>query len=84
MVKEFIISPKQVLREYNAGFDSGTWQKKDSNNPLIQENINVKVPSGLKSEFPLVKAYWQGYYDAWQGWHRNPNYTMDSKPPWPK
>ena len=88
----FVVSPKQVLKEYNAGFDSGTKDKAALQNDstpanirfLINENVRTKMLSGIKDGVPLVRAYWQGYYDAMQGWHRNTNYTQDSKPPWPK
>ena len=92
MIKQMKVTARTVLREYNAGYDSGLNQKAALQSEattsnmlvLIQENMNSKMPIGIKSDYPLVRAYWQGYYDAMQGWHRNAVYTKDSKPPWPK
>lgn len=81
-MKKLVASKKAVLDTYNAGFDSGIkdyaalqLEKTPTNiRFLIHENINIKMLSGIKSEFPLIKAYWQGYYDTIQGYQRNSNY----------
>ena len=91
-MKHYAVNTRTVRREYNAGFDSGTSQKADLQSEstpanmrfLINENVNRKMISGCKDEYPLVRAYWQGYYDAIQGFMRNEGYTTTTKTNFPK
>jgi ribosome modulation factor len=59
---------KRIGREYHAGFNSGI--KHDISNPLCRDNER-KVKTGIVSRDVLVKAFWQGYYDAIHGFMRN-------------
>lgn len=68
---------KRLRQEYNAGFDSGqhhnTGLLTSKWAPLYKENER-KMLAGIKDfNFPMIKVYWQGYYDAMNGYGRNNN-----------
>lgn len=59
---------KRISKEYNAGFDSGL--KHNASDPLCRDNER-KIKTGIVSRDILVRVYWQGYYDAINGYMRN-------------
>ena len=55
--------------QYNRGFDYGMLCR--TNKKILEDN-EPKMMAWIKDEEHLGgKAYWQGYYDAVQGWMRN-------------
>ncbi len=71
---------KKDLKEYNAGYDSGQLHgtpipgvSAETSHVLSRESL-VKMEKGRKDEAPLIRAFWQGYFDAYHGYLRNPNY----------
>ena len=68
------IKNRLILREYNSGYNSG--MKHDSTDFLCLQNLE-KCAVGVHSTEVLVKAYWQGYFDAVHGWVRNQHYTIN-------
>jgi hypothetical protein len=54
-----------IKTEYNAGYKNGL--KHDITSALHRGNL-FKCISGQKSDFPLVRAYWHGYWVALDEW----------------